>query len=296
MNAANYIRTDLACERHRADTTLPGVAYEEEKRGSITISTLHISSKEGAASIGKPCGRYVTIGFSPLWQQNDDDLQKLSTVLADVLLSFALPKKKEENRCVLVAGLGNRHLTADAIGPLCIRDIVATAHLSELEPQIFRSLHCDKIAAIAPGVLAETGIESAHLIACAINASAADLVIAIDALAAQSCDRLATTIQITNTGILPGAGIGNPRAAIDEETLGVPVIAVGVPTVVDTTTLLYDLLTKADMTDNLSDKLRDTLENGRGYFVSPRESDTITAQAARTIAHAINMAFGIESA
>lgn len=284
-----YVRTDLACERRRADTTLPGVSYWEEKTGNIHKSILQVESEEGVQSIGKPKGRYITLSFKPLWQQNEAELLEGTAALSAVLLEMA-PKKKKPS--LLVAGLGNRFLTVDAIGPAALSKIIATAHLAELEPELFATLSCHKISAIAPGVLSQTGIESAAVIGGAVKEAAPDFVIVIDALVARDCSRLAATIQISDTGILPGAGVGNPRAAIDCETLGVPVIVIGVPTVVDSSTLLYDALSRAGM-EEIPQELTEVLEDGRGYFVSPRECDTVTENVSRIIADAINESFGI---
>ena len=286
---ADYIRTDLACERRRADTEIPGVSYREETLGMIQKSVLTVASEEGEREIQKPQGTYITLSFKPLWQQGEEELSQLSHALREVLLEIT-PKKRDSS--LLIAGLGNRSMTVDAIGPSVTARIVATAHLKELEPDIFHSLDCKSISSITPGVLAETGIESAALIRGAVEAAKPDFVIAIDALAAREVSRLASTIQVSNTGILPGAGVGNPRAAVDEEALGIPVIVIGVPTVVDTSTLLYDALERSGM-KNIPPALSEVLENGRGYFVSPRECDIVTENVGRVIAEAIDGAFGL---
>lgn len=285
----SYIRTDLACERHRADTALPGVTYSEEKVGDILKSALTVESEEGERSIGKPKGRYITLTFKPLWQQNEEEMTAATNALSSVLLEM-IPKKEKPS--LLVAGLGNRYMTVDAIGPSVLSRIVATAHLAELEPELFKTLSCHKITAVTPGVLSQTGIESAALIMGAVKEASPDHVIVIDALAARECSRLATTVQVSDTGIWPGAGVGNPRSSIDRETLGVPVTVIGVPTVVDSSTLLYDALSRAGM-EEIPAGLTEVLENGRGYFVSPRECDTVTENVSRIIADAINRTFGI---
>ena len=284
-----YVRTDLACERRRADTTLAGVDYREEEKGGILKSVLRVKSDEGARSIGKPKGVYITLTFKPLWQQSADELRLAIEALSSVLLEMIPAEGKPS---LLVAGLGNRYMTVDAVGPRALSEIVATSHLAALEKDIFDSLSCHKISAITPGVLAQTGIESASLLAAAVKECAPDYLIVIDALAARECERLARTLQISDTGILPGAGVGNPRAAIDEETLGIPVIVIGIPTVVDSATLLYDTLTRSG-TEELPKEFEVLLEKSRGYFVAPRECDAVTENAAHVIASAINQTFGI---
>ncbi len=288
-NEAHYVRTDLACERRRADLALDGVSYCEETKNGIHKSSLTVESDEGERSIGKPKGRYVTLTFKPLWQQSEEDLSDAVRALSAVLLEM-IPKKEKPS--LLIAGLGNRELTVDSVGPLTLSRIIATAHLAELEPELFSTLSCHRISAVAPGVLSQTGIESASIIMGAVKAADPDFVIVVDALAARDCSRLAKTIQISDTGILPGAGVGNPRTAIDRDTLGVPVIVIGVPTVVDSSTLLYDALAQAGM-EELPKELTEILENGRGYFVSPRECDAVAENVSRIIADAINRTFGI---
>ena len=284
-----YVRTDLACERKRADVSLPGIFYKEENLGEIKKSILRVESEEGARSIGRVQGNYISLHFKPLWQQGEDELRALSDALSSVLLEM-IPRKGHP--ALLVAGLGNRYLTVDAVGPQALARIVATAHLAELEKEVFASLSCHKITALAPGVLSQTGIESAHLIAGAIKESAPDFLIAIDAFAARDCERLATTLQISDTGILPGAGVGNPRTALDKESLGIPVIVIGVPTVVDSATMLYDALSRSGEED-LSEEMIALIEKKRGYFIAPRECDAVTENAARVIADAINRTYGI---
>ena len=292
MENESYVRTDLALERRRADTDTEGVFYAEERQGILTKSTLRVTSDEGAKSIGKPKGTYLTLSFPPFWEMDDGALTAVGAALSEALLSLS-PKK--DGLTVLVAGLGNRALTVDAVGPAAIREIIATAHLAKREPSLFKRLGCERLAAIAPGVLGETGIESALLVEGAKNACRADLIIAIDALAARDCKRLATTVQVADTGILPGAGVGNPQLPIDREHFGIPVISVGVPTVVDSATLLYDALKKAGL-EEIPDALGAVLDEGRAFFVAPRETDAVTAQAARMIAYAVNLAFGVVKA
>lgn len=144
-----------------------------------------------------------------------------------------------------MAGLGNRYIASDAIGPLAVRDITVTRHIKELDPALFGSLGSATVSAIAPGVIRQTGIEAVEIIRGAAENVSPGLIIAIDALAAKSIDRLAVTVQLSDTGIAPGSGIGNARKAIDRATLGIPVISVGVPTVVDSSTLIYDMLNLA---------------------------------------------------
>ena len=203
-------------------------------------------------------------------------------------------KKIDKKFCVLVAGLGNSDITADAIGPLTIKNLTVTRHLREMEPKIYSSLGFCEIAALSPGVLGQTGIETVELIRGAVQNCTPDIVIVIDALAARSCERLAATVQISDAGIRPGSGIGNMRMAINTETLGVPVISVGIPTVVNSSTLVYEALNRAGIKE-YSQELQEVLENGRSFFVTPKESDIITKQLSLLLSDALSMAFTVKS-
>ena len=192
-----------------------------------------------------------------------------------------------------MAGLGNRYIASDAIGPLAVRDITVTRHIKELDPALFGSLGSATVSAIAPGVIGQTGIEAVEIIRGAAENVSPGLIIAIDALAAKSIDRLAVTVQLSDTGIAPGSGIGNARKAIDRATLGIPVISVGVPTVVDSSTLIYDMLNLAGA-DDIPDCVKNALDNGRSFFVTLKDADSASRENAKLIARAINLAFSVD--
>ena len=291
MTNTSLPRTDLACERMRADTDLAGVEYREEEGAGYRISRLSVSSAEAAKAIGKPEGHYVTVSFAPLWELSDGELSSLGEVLSTLLRELC-ERHVKRPRSVLVVGLGNRYLTADAVGPDSIRAMFATRHLAKEEPALFSRFSEVELSLLAPGVMAQTGIETGLLVAGAAEAVTPDLVIAIDALAARSTARLATTVQLSDTGIRPGSGIGNGRRAIDSEALGVPVLAIGIPTVVDSGTLVYDAFERAGLSDgDIPAALRRVLEEGEAFFVSPRQADTVTERAAQLVASAVNLTF-----
>jgi spore protease len=196
-------------------------------------------------------------------------------------------------KSVLVCGLGNRSITADALGPAVADALVITRHVRLCEASLFDSLFSLEVASFAPGVLAQTGIDTGELIRGAVEHVAPDLVVAIDALAARSADRLMTTVQLCDTGIAPGSGMGNHRCRLDRQTLGVPVIAIGVPTVVNSATLIRDALEVGGIGD-ISPDLERLLEGGRSFFVSPKESDLAVRELSAIIARALNSAFGSE--
>ena len=289
-----YDRSDLACESFSESDDLPkGAKQISERIGGFGISRLHIFSEEAARALGKPCGTYVTVECGRLGSISENDADCLAHLLAGELRGMASKLTglvPDADFGVFVAGLGNAELTADAIGPKTVSLLTATRHLREHEGGLYRRLGCSSLSALAPGVLGQTGIETLELLRGAVRYVRPDVVLLIDALAARSCDRLAATVQISDIGISPGSGVGNHRLAITNESLGVPVIALGVPTVVNSSTLVYDALTEAGIHD-LDESLRRVLENGRSFFVSLKASDVITHEVARLLSKAIGLAF-----
>jgi len=273
-------RTDLAAEAHElwqqsaGETShLSGVMSEDDNEQGFAVHRVTVTDKEGADALGKPVGTYVTVELDGLLRREEDAFPRAAAALAS-LLSPMLPPEGE----VLVVGLGNRAITPDLIGPLAAEHTLVTRHLVEELPDHFG--HFRPVAALAPGVLATTGIESGNL----VRAAAAELkpacVIAVDALASRSVNRLCRTVQLADAGIVPGSGVGNHRMALNRETLGVPVIAVGVPTVVEASTLIMDLLG--------ADEHRDI--PGADLFVTPREVDSRVADLSRVIGYGVSMA------
>ena len=191
---------------------------------------------------------------------------------------------------MFVGGLGNEELTVDAIGPKTVSRLTATRHLRDCDGELYRSLGCSSLSALSPGVLGKTGIETLEILRGAVETTKPDLAVIIDALAARSCDRLAATVQLSDTGIVPGSGVGNHRNAITKETLGVPVLAIGVPTVVDSATLVCDALEMAKI-DHFDNSLRKVLENGRSFFVSPKEIDLFVEEICELLSRSLELAF-----
>jgi spore protease len=195
---------------------------------------------------------------------------------------------------ILVVGLGNAHMTPDAIGPGTVSRLTVTRHLKAHNEALFGALGCCELSALAPGVMGQTGMEAGELVKFAATLTRAHLVVAVDALAARSCERLASTVQISDGGIAPGAGIGNHRMAISRETVGCPVMGLGVPTVVDSSTLVLDALEQAGVDPaTLSPSLDEVLESGRSFIVSPRDSDEAVELTCRMLAGGLELAFGV---
>ncbi len=289
----NYCRTDLAAELFGAPDRLPRcVVSEVDITPSGFKKERHRLSSE---YLGKPAGDYLTIYCGHVHELDDDAFFGLARDLA-LELSSAVERVTEKNispdLSVLVAGLGNRELTPDALGPGAVELINATLHLADASPELFSSLGCCRLSAIAPGVLGQTGIEAADIIRGAVEATRPDIVIAIDALAAGELQRLVSTIQLGDSGIRPGSGVQNHRSALDRESLGVPVLALGAPTVVDSAAIVFDALRKAGIEDP-SNELLSVLNNGRSFFVAPKDADTVVKSLCRLFADAVNIAFGI---
>jgi len=308
------IYTDLALEvaetlQAGAETGIEGVrmAVEEWESSGMTATTVEIWNEEGAREMGRPIGRYITIE-SALMKENDVDAHdEIIKAVADKLAALA---DLRADSVVLVIGLGNRHVTPDALGPQVVAKTLVTRHVMDsLAPQLGEAVRA--VAAVAPGVMGTTGIETVEVVRGLVARVQPDLVIAIDALAARCTRRINATIQMSNTGVAPGGGMGNCRAQLSKETLGVPVIGIGVPTVVDAATLVNDTLDlmldgmRAAMPDgewflgalqSLSDDekysyIRESLEPYAGnLFVTPKEVDAVVTRLAAIIANALNIA------
>ena len=266
-----------------------GILYNEETIGGFKVETLKVINERGEAVTGRPVGTYVTISVGKLWIAADEQIEAAIDIIADTL------REMEEQLAnggagVLVYGIGNRGITSDAIGPLAVREITVTRHIKGSDTRLFELLGAREISAIAPGVVGQTGIETLELVRGAVENSGPSLLVVFDALAARSTDRLAATIQLCDTGISPGSGIGGARKAINAEQLGIPVIAIGVPTIVDSSTLVCDALEKAGF-DDIPQSLEEVLENGRSFFVSRGDSDISVQALSSVIASAINTAF-----
>ena len=288
MNA--FRRTDLAAELDL--TNRSGIAERRENIGPFTVHTVEIITEAAAERLRKPRGKYITLELGKIWLADSADFDRAASILSDKLALLASELSGHLPERILVAGLGNRRITADALGDEAVGLITVTRHIRSHNRRLFDLLGGREISAVTPSVLGQTGIETAELVRGAVMQVEPELIIAVDALCARSVSRLATTVQLGSTGISPGSGIGNHRRAVNEETLGVPVIALGVPTVVDAAALVLDALEEAGM-DAVDERLAQVLERRRGFFVTPKETDTIIRELARLIARGISQAFGL---
>lgn len=254
------IRTDLAVEARELyiEKEIPGVSVEEKHLEGIKVTKVKILNEKGEEAMGKPVGDYITIEAPGLIERDLELEEKVAKVLAEIIKEIANLTEKTQ---VLVVGLGNWNVTPDALGPRAVSNIVVTRHLKEYAPQQFGD-EIRSVSAISPGVLGITGIETAEILKGVVDRIKPDIIITIDALASRRLERLSTTIQISNTGISPGSGIGNRRLSITEQSLGIPVIAIGVPTVVDAVTIANDTIEY--LTEEL---LKETKEESPFYEV-----------------------------
>ncbi|HIR04041.1 MAG: GPR endopeptidase [Acutalibacteraceae bacterium] len=278
------VRTDLALEaKEIAGGKMQGVQYDTQKYRKMTVTRMRITQEEAAKKMQKETGTYITIELPPLTDDFRETDQRL-LIIAEEIRSL-LPEKG----LVLVTGLGNLNITPDALGPKAGAQVLATRHITG---ELARSTGLDAlrpVAVLAPGVLGQTGIETGELIFSVVQKIRPSAVIAIDALASRRLERLGCTMQISDTGISPGAGVGNHRLKINKKTMGVPVIAIGVPTVVDAVTLASDLL--LDSSAKTQSAVRRTVSpNGQTMVVTPREIDLLIERGAKLISMAVNCA------
>lgn len=267
------IRTDLAVERTAAAPSLPGVT-QKHREGAFSVTEITIANDTCGAPIGKPAGRYVTLEASAL-NRNHEEYQSMAEELAAELTHF-LPKEG----CVFVAGLGNYAVTPDALGPRVASKVLATRHLSTAltEEELSYLPTLRPVCVLAGGVLGQTGMESAELLEAVCRQVKPAAVVAVDALACADLSRLGTTIQMSDSGISPGSGVANHRTELSLKTLGVPVVAVGVPTVVDLHTAVQSIYGKS------------VPHNRPNMMVTPRDVDRLIDHAGDLLACSLNMA------
>ncbi len=274
--------TDLATERRRADVELAGVEYKREQGIIGEWERIKITTKKGAESIGRPIGIYDTLNIGRMDLLDGESIIDARDEVARELC-YMLDASDIFPERILVAGLGNPALTPDSVGAEAAKAVKPTMHIREMNKRLFEDLNCAEIAVCSPGVAATSGLDAAVTIRGLCEALGPDAVIVVDALASRSPERLGTTVQICNTGIAPGSGLGNPRQPISIDTVGVPVIAIGVPTVIDSRMFYY----------NPNGERRPKPEICPSMFVSPKEINDIVSAAALIIGGGINQAFGI---
>ena len=305
-------RTDLADERrdlykkaNNVENEVEGIeSQQEDVNEKIKITRVKITSEQGEQAIGKPKGEYITIDIKKINLLTEEELEDASKILAEELKRL-IGEKIEFKDDVLIVGLGNEEVTPDALGPNVIKNVEITRHIINYLPQYIDE-NTRPVSAIAPGVLGTTGIETLEIIKGVVEHIKPKLLIVIDALASRSMERISSTIQISNTGIVPGAGVGNTRKEISENTLSIPVIAIGIPTVVETAVVVNDALDifieklqqEAKYNDYLNEiKEKDNYEEIKeallpkdfNFIVTPKEIDELVLNMGKVVANGINM-------
>jgi len=295
------INLDLALEAHElirgaTDREIAGVREDKENFPHATVTTVTIISPEGAKIMNKPIGSYITIEAPDLRIIDPEIQSAISSIISQKLQSL-LPIDDQSN--ILLVGLGNWNATPDALGPKVISQTVVTRHLFHYAPDAL-SPGLRSVCALSPGVLGITGIETAEIIKGVVEKVHPTVVVVIDALAAKSVERVGSTVQIANTGISPGSGVGNQRSGINQETMGVPVIAIGCPTVVHAALIMEEAIVKLfeqlKMYQGLHPPvINEVIQNvlnpfGGNLAVTPKEIDTMVDNLAKTIASGLTMA------
>ena len=317
MIEKDSVRTDLALEekeRFESDNVeIQGVVLEEEydEQCEMRITRVKVETENGAKVMGKPVGKYLTLEAPNLAVPDEDYHREISLKLAEYLKEL-IGKEilEQEELSILVIGLGNREVTPDALGPYVAEQVCVTRHIvKEYGKYAMGMERVKSVSAVVPGVMGQTGMESQEIVKGIVKETGPDLVIAVDALAARNSRRLNRTIQIADTGIHPGSGVGNHRNGLTRETLGIPVIAIGVPTVVDAATIVNDTmenfieaLESSKMLKGVGDVLK-TYSNAEKYemvkelisphlngmFVTPKDEDEMVKQISYTISEALNV-------
>ncbi len=299
------VRTDLALEARecvqKEDEDIRGIRVEEYhiEESDIHVTKVMIDTKNAAKTLGKPIGCYVTIEAPELVEPDESYHPEISDVLAEELKNL-LPDKQAE-KSILVVGLGNREVTADSLGPHVVDNLQITRHIvKQYGNAAYDKEKMNLISSMEPGVMAKTGMETAEIIKGVVEETKPDVLIVVDALAARSTKRLNRTIQITNTGIQPGSGVNNHRNELTRNTLNVPVIAIGIPTVVDAATIVSDAFAKYHRDDDVSDYnkhenfYRNALTDLRDMYMTGKDIDAVIKRVSFTVSEGINMALELE--
>lgn len=305
-------RTDLASERrdiyqklNNMEGKLDGIESESNQiNQNLKVERVKITNEKGEEAIGKPIGTYITIDIKNLKIIQEEDLQQSANALSNELKPILEKHIKKEDE-VLVVGLGNIYVTPDSLGPKVVNEIEVTRHVINYMPQYVKE-GTRKISAIAPGVLGTTGIETLEILKGIVENVKPKLIVVIDALASRSIERISSSVQISDTGIVPGAGVGNKRNELSINTLGIPVIAIGIPTVVETAVLVNDsldlfiqklqdeaksndYLNKLKEDDNYEEIKEALIPNNYNLIVTPKEIDDLIENMKEVVARGINM-------
>lgn len=305
-------RTDLAVERNEIfkknnnlQKDIEGIETQEEEQNNLKITRVNITNQSGEKAIGKPMGNYVTLDIKDIKTLDDDKIQEISNVLGNELRNI-ITKHVKDTEDILVVGLGNIYVTPDALGPKVVPEIEVTRHILQYMPDVMPK-DTRPVSAVSPGVLGVTGIETMEILKGIVDNIKPKLLIVIDALATKSIERISSSIQLSDTGIVPGAGVQNTRKEISQTTLGIPVIAIGIPTVVDLASITNDCirlfikelqekamsnptLNELEEKDNY-EEIKEALNVGEyNMIVTPKEIDELIENMKAIVSKGINIA------
>lgn len=298
-------RTDIFKKNNNIPDNIDGIETNIREKGNIKITEVKVTNENGANSIGKPIGSYITIDIKKLKLATDEEIENYGNILSSELKKL-IDKHVQKQDEILVVGLGNIYVTPDSLGPKVINEIDVTRHILKYIPEVLEK-DTRAVSAISPGVLGTTGMETLEIVNGIVDNIKPKLIIVIDALASRSIDRISSSIQLADTGIVPGAGVGNARKELSQNTLNVPVIALGIPTVVESAVLVNDCLdlfitklqneaksndylNKLKQQDNYEEIKQALIPNDYNMIVTPKEIDDLIENMKDVVARGINFA------
>lgn len=298
-------RTDIFKKNNNIPDNIDGIETNIREKGNIKITEVKVTNENGANSIGKPIGSYITIDIKKLKLATDEEIENYGNILSSELKKL-IDKHVQKQDEILVVGLGNIYVTPDSLGPKVINEIDVTRHILKYIPEVLEK-DTRAVSAISPGVLGTTGMETLEIVNGIVDNIKPKLIIVIDALASRSIDRISSSIQLADTGIVPGAGVGNARKELSQNTLNVPVIALGIPTVVESAVLVNDCLdlfitklqneaksndylNKLKQQDNYEEIKQALIPNDYNMIVTPKEIDDLIENMKDVVARGINYA------
>ena len=289
-----FFRTDMAVERrdlyrnaNKVEDEIKGIECEEEKLEDITVTRVKITNKEGEKALDRKMGNYITIDVKKIHNITTEKEQKIIDTFSDELTAI-IDKHVEKNDEILIVGLGNLYATPDSLGSKVVQNIEITRHIKIYLPNAI-DRNTRSVSAITPGVLGTTGIETVEIVKGIVDNIKPKLVIAIDSLCSKNIDRINKSIQISDTGIIPGGGVGNKQAELSLETPGIPVIGVGVPTVLDAATIVIDTLNSCEIDISENEVVNKMKLNNFNFIVTPKEIDTLIESMTNIVSEGINM-------
>lgn len=289
-----FFRTDMAVERrdlyinaNKLEDEINGIECEEEKIDDITVTRVKITNREGEQALDKKMGNYITIDVKKINNITTEKEQKIIETFSKELLSI-IDKHVEKNEEILIVGLGNLYATPDSLGSKVVQNIEITRHIKIYLPDAIDK-NTRSVSAITPGVLGTTGIETIEIVRGIVDNIKPKLVIAIDSLCSKNIDRINKSIQISDTGIIPGGGVGNRQEELSERTLNIPVIGVGIPTVLDAATIVIDTLNACDISVSENEIVDKMKLNNFNFIVTPKEIDSLIDNMTNIVSEGINM-------